>query len=81
LCAVLLTASIAELSSASAEQRYLHRGSVIFYRKAILSCKDQILNNLVIEYPVAQKQAFDALMSHVAASMRSSPGERMPKCR
>jgi hypothetical protein len=57
------------------------RGNVIFYRKAILSCNDQILNHLSIEYPVAQKQAFDALVSHVAASMRSSPGAQIPKCR
>jgi serine/threonine-protein kinase len=57
------------------------RGDVIFYRKAILSCNDQILNHLVIEYPAAQKQAFDAVVSHVAASMRASPGEQIPNCR
>jgi hypothetical protein len=57
------------------------RGDMIFYRKAILSCGDQVLNHLVIEYPAAQKQAFDALVSHVAASMRSSPGEQISKCR
>ena len=57
------------------------RGNMIFYRKTILSCNDQILNHLSIEYPVAQKQAFDALVSHVVASMRSSPGAQIPKCR
>jgi hypothetical protein len=57
------------------------RGTMIFYRKAILSCNDQILNHLVIEYPASQKQAFDPLVSHVAASMRSSPGEQISKCR
>jgi serine/threonine-protein kinase len=57
------------------------RGNMIFYRKAILSCNDQILNHLSIEYPVAQKPAFDALVSHVAASMRTSPGAQIPKCR
>ena len=56
------------------------RGNMIFYRKAILSCNDQIVNHLLIVYPAAQKQAFDALVSHVAASMRSSPGEQIPKC-
>jgi hypothetical protein len=35
----------------------------------------------LIEYPAAQQQAFDALVSHVAASMRSSPGAQIPKCR
>jgi hypothetical protein len=57
------------------------RGNMIFYRKAILSCNDQILNHLSIEYPVAQKEAFDTLVFHVAASMRSSPGAQIPKCR
>ena len=57
------------------------RGAVIFYRKTILSCNDQVLNHLVIEYPAAQKQAFDALVAHVAASMRSSPGAQISKCR
>ena len=68
---------------ASARQAVISgtHGNVIFYRKAILSCNDQILNHLSIEYPVAQKQAFDALVSRVAASMRSSPGAQIPKCR
>jgi hypothetical protein len=55
-------------------------GNMIFYRETILSCNDQIVNHLLIVYPAAQKQAFDALVSHVAASMRSSPGEQIPKC-
>ena len=57
------------------------RGTVIFYRKTMLSCKDQVINHLVIEYPAAQKQAFDALVTHVAASMRTSPGVQIPNCR
>jgi hypothetical protein len=57
------------------------RGALIFYRKAILSCNDQVLNHLVIEYPAAQKQAFDTLVTHVAASMRTSPGAQIPNCR
>jgi hypothetical protein len=56
------------------------RGPLIFYRKVVLSCNDQILNRLAIEYPVARKEAFDALVSHVAASMRSSPGAQIPDC-
>jgi hypothetical protein len=57
------------------------RDAMIFYRKTMLSCKDQVINHLVIEYPVAQKQAFDALVTHVAASMRTSPGAQIPNCR
>lgn len=68
---------------ASARQAVISgtHGDMIFYRKAILSCGDQVINHLSIEYPAAQKQAFDALVSHVAASMRSSPGEQISKCR
>jgi hypothetical protein len=57
------------------------RGATIFYRKSMLSCGDQVLNHLVIEYPAAQKQAFDALVSHVAGSMRTPPGAQISKCR
>ena len=57
------------------------RGDVIFYRKVILSCNDQIRNHLVIEYPATQKQAFDVLVAHGAASMRSSPGEQISHCK
>jgi hypothetical protein len=57
------------------------RGSTIFYRRTLLSCGDQVLNHLVIEYPAEQKQAFDSLVLHVAGSMRASPGEQVPKCR
>ena len=57
------------------------RGDVIFYRKVILSCNDQIVNRLAIEYPVAQKEAYNALVSHVAGSMRSSPGAQVPDCK
>jgi serine/threonine-protein kinase len=45
------------------------RGQTIFYRKVVLSCKDQVMNRVSIEYPLARKQQFDALVSHVAASL------------
>jgi hypothetical protein len=35
----------------------------------------------VIEYPAAQKRAFDSLVSHVMVAMRASPGEQISKCR
>jgi len=57
------------------------RDAMIFYRRTMLSCKDQVVNHLVIEYPAAQKQAFDALVTHVTASMRTSPGAQIPNCR
>jgi hypothetical protein len=57
------------------------RDSMIFYRKTMLSCRDQVVNHLVIEYPAAQKQDFDALVTHVASSMRTSPGWQIRSCR
>jgi hypothetical protein len=57
------------------------RDDVIFYRKVIVSCNDQILNHLVIEYPAAQKQAFDALVTHVAGSLRSGRSAQIPNCK
>src|ERR1700744_6157266 len=57
------------------------RDTMIFYRKTMLSCNDQVINHLVIEYPVAQKQDFDALVTHVASSMRTSPGYQIRNCR
>jgi serine/threonine-protein kinase len=32
------------------------RGATIFYRKVVLSCKDQVMNRVSIEYPLARKQ-------------------------
>jgi hypothetical protein len=57
------------------------RGDMIFYRKVILSCRDQILNHLVIEYPAAQKQAFDGLVGHVAGSLQAGPSWQIPGCK
>jgi hypothetical protein len=46
------------------------RGPTIFYRKVVVSCKDQVMNQISIEYPSARKPQFDTLVSHVAASLR-----------
>jgi len=56
------------------------RGTVIFYRKAILSCGDQIVNRVAIEYPAARKAAFDALVTHVALSLRGGRGFQTENC-
>jgi hypothetical protein len=45
------------------------RGPTVFYRKVVVSCKDQVMNRLSIKYPLARKQQFDALVSHIAASL------------
>jgi hypothetical protein len=45
-------------------------GENIFYRRTILTCSDQVWNNVEFTYPAGQKQAFDALVAHVAQSLR-----------
>ena len=55
------------------------RGDMIFYKKSLLTCKDQVWNNLVIEYPAARKAEFDALAAHVAGSLRGGRGYQV-KC-
>ena len=50
------------------------RGDMIFYKRSLLTCKDQVWNNLVIEYPAARKKEFDTLVAHVAKSLRGGRG-------
>ena len=44
-------------------------GGRIFYRKSLLVCRDQIWNNLSIDYPLARKADYDALVARVAGSL------------
>ncbi len=46
----------------------------IFYSKSILSCHGTIWNDLRVEYPVADKDKYDALVAHVSASLHPGPG-------
>lgn len=57
------------------------RENRIFYRRAILSCRGQIWNGVAIEYPTARKQDFDALVTHVATSLRGGQGWQVKTCR
>ena len=50
------------------------RGDIIFYKRSLLTCKDQVWNNLVIEYPAARKSEFDTLVAHVAKSLKGGRG-------
>ncbi|MCW2276050.1 hypothetical protein GJ654_17530 [Rhodoblastus acidophilus] len=50
------------------------RDNRIFYRKAVLSCGDQVWNTLTIEYPAEEKARYDRLVSHMAASLRPGIG-------
>ena len=58
------------------------KGDRIFYRKTLLSCGDQVANDLFIEYPAAEKEKYDALVAHVTASIRPGRGYGVTmKCR
>ena len=50
------------------------KGDRIFYEKRILTCDDTIWNDLRIEYPEADKQKYEALVTHVAASLHPGGG-------
>ena len=50
------------------------KGSTIIYRKTLISCHGTISNDLDIEYPVAQKAAYDQLVSRIAASLAGGCG-------
>ena len=50
------------------------RGDRIFYEKTMLVDKDQIMVTLWIEYPAAEKAAFDKVVPKMAASFDSDGG-------
>ena len=56
------------------------RGNRIFYRKSILACGDQIWHQLVIEYPTAEKAAYDAIVRQAASSIRQGTGLEAQNC-
>jgi hypothetical protein len=57
------------------------RGDTIFYSKHVLSCRDQIWNSVHIEYPAAEKTAYDALVTRVSRSLRSGPSWQVRGCK
>ncbi|MDB5600723.1 MAG: hypothetical protein JWN71_2767 [Xanthobacteraceae bacterium] len=57
------------------------KGDRIFYRKSILVCRDQIWNSIHLEYPARDKKAYDALVTHVARSLRPGRSEQISDCR
>jgi hypothetical protein len=46
----------------------------IFYERIIASCEGEIANHVRLEYPAARKSEFDAIVAHVAKSLRSGKG-------
>lgn len=56
------------------------RSQRIFYRKSILACGDRIWHDVAIEYPAAEKSAYDAMVRHVAGSLRQGRGLQAEDC-
>jgi serine/threonine-protein kinase len=50
------------------------RGDRVFYRKSLLSCGGQVWNTLELDYPADEKQKYDKLAAHMAASLRPGVG-------
>ena len=57
------------------------RGDTILFSKHVLSCRDQIWNNVHIEYPAADKTAYDALVTRMARSLRGGPSWQVRGCK
>jgi hypothetical protein len=56
-------------------------GERIFYRKSILTCRDQIWGSISLEYPAAKKAAYDSIVRHVAGSLHPGESGQIPDCR
>ena len=49
------------------------RGSVIFYRRGVLSCGNQVWTTISMEFPTAQRKSLDKVANDVVRSLRPSP--------
>ncbi|MBL1256338.1 hypothetical protein [Methylocystis sp. Sn-Cys] len=57
------------------------KGDRIFYRKSLLSCGGTVWNSVYLDYPAAEKAAFDPIVAHVAGSLRGGKGYGTGNCR
>jgi hypothetical protein len=57
------------------------KGDRVFYRKSLLSCGGTVWNTVYLDYPAAEKKAFDPIVAHVAASLRGGKGYGTGDCR
>jgi serine/threonine-protein kinase len=51
----------------------------IFYRKSLLTC--DVWNDVSLDYPAADKVKYDAIVAHVAASLKGSRGLDSGPCK
>ena len=57
------------------------RLGAIYYRRGVLGCGGEVWSEVDIEYPEAEKANYDALVTHVAASLRPGIGKNAAHCR
>ncbi len=57
------------------------KGDRIFYKRSLLSCGGTVWNTVYLDYPAAEKAAFDPIVGHVAGSLRGGKGWGTGKCR
>lgn len=50
------------------------KGDRIVYEKIIQACNGEVANHVRLEYPVARKAEFDAIVQHVTKSLRTEQG-------
>ena len=50
------------------------RGGAIFYRKSLISCHNQLWNDVEIDYPAEERAKYDPLVAHIAASLKPGKG-------
>jgi hypothetical protein len=49
------------------------KGDMIMYERAMASCHGTQMLHFRIEYPMAQKQAYDTVVTHLGKSLRAGP--------
>jgi hypothetical protein len=57
------------------------KGDLIFYQKYLLSCGNEILNSLSLEYPATDKASYDTIVKHASDSLRGARGKDAEHCR
>ncbi len=57
------------------------KGDRIFYRRSLLSCGGTVWNTVYLDYPAAEKRAFNSIVAHVAGSLRGGKAYGTGNCR
>jgi hypothetical protein len=55
------------------------RNDMVYYQKIIFSCGGNVINAMAMEYPAAQKRAFDAIVTGLEKTFKPGSGEACPQ--